>query len=126
MVAISQNQLWALQLEKWQYQMAYLEAIRKVEEELGKELDAIVAPVAPSAAILHDEFKYVGYTSVVNLLDFSSVVVPVTFADRSVDERREGYQALNELDRVVQDGCEWFFSFSFSFIALVLRSKNEN
>lgn len=99
------NTLWDVQLKKWRYQCEYLEKWRELEAQLGKELDAIVAPITPTAAIRHNQFRYYGYASAINLLDFTSVVVPVTFADKAVDKKKEGYQPLNDLDKLVQDEC---------------------
>lgn len=96
------NQLWDTHLEKWAYQNEYLEKWRQFEEQTGKELDAIIAPITPTAAIRHDQFRYYGYASVINLLDFTSVVVPVTFADKSVDVKNTTFKALSELDELVQ------------------------
>jgi amidase len=104
---LSMNELWDVHLEKWEYQCEYLAAIRELEEKLGTELDAIVAPVAPTAAVRHDEYRYVGYTSSINLLDFSTVVVPVTFADKTIDAKDEGYTPLNDLDAAVHDDCKF-------------------
>jgi amidase len=42
----------------------------------------------------------------VNLLDFTSVVVPVTVADRGVDVRNE-VKPLSEVDAVVQGECKY-------------------
>lgn len=103
------NELWDVQLKKWNYQCEYLAKWREVEEQLGKELDAIIAPITPTAAIRHNQFKYYGYASAINLLDFTSVVVPVTFADKAVDAKKENYQPLNELDGVVQAECKFLF-----------------
>ncbi|KAL3464648.1 amidase signature domain-containing protein [Aspergillus heterothallicus] len=96
------NELWEVQLQKWTYQSEYLAKIREFEEKTGKELDAIIAPITPTAAIRHNQFKYYGYASAINILDFTSVVVPVTFADQSVDVKNDGFQPLGEMDRVVQ------------------------
>ncbi|KAG9243086.1 amidase signature domain-containing protein [Calycina marina] len=99
---IDMNELWATHLKKWAYQSEYLEQFRLAEISLGREIDAIVCPITPTAAVRHDRFKYYGYASVVNLLDFTSVVVPVMFADKNIDTKVEGYEALSELDGVVQ------------------------
>lgn len=99
---IDMNELWNVHLKKWAYQSEYLEQFRLAEETLGKEIDAIVAPVTPTAAIRHNQFKYYGYASVINLLDFTSVVVPVTWADKSVDMKQEGYEPLNDIDKTIQ------------------------
>lgn len=34
------------------------------------------------------------------------MVVPVTFADKTLDKKKEGYEALNELDGAVQAECK--------------------
>jgi amidase len=101
------NELWAVHLKKWAFQSEYLEQFRLMEERLGKDIDAIIAPITPTAAIRHNQFKYYGYASAINLLDFTSVVVPVTFADKSVDKKVEGYKPLNEIDGKVQAECEY-------------------
>lgn len=99
------NDTWAMNLDKWQYQCEYLASIRKFEAETGVELDAIIAPVAPHATIKHDQYKYVGFSGLVNLLDFTSVVVPVTFADQAVDVEITDFEPANELDAAVQADC---------------------
>lgn len=104
------NQAWELQLEKWNYQCEYLKAIRQFEQEHGRELDAIVAPVAATAAIRHNQFKYYGYATAVNVLDFTSVVVPVTFADKDVDVVDANHKSLSKMDAAVQAECEWYKS----------------
>nr|AAK29061.1 acetamidase [Aspergillus rugulosus] len=100
--AVTLNELWDTHLRKWNYQMEYLEKWREAEEKAGKELDAIIAPITPTAAVRHDQFRYYGYASVINLLDFTSVVVPVTFADKNIDKKNEGFKAVSELDALVQ------------------------
>ncbi|KAH6862570.1 acetamidase [Alternaria alternata] len=96
------NDVWDIHLQKWDYQMQYLSRWREVEAEHGCELDCIVAPISPTAAIRHNQFKYYGYASAINLLDFTSVVVPVTFADSKIDAKRADYEPLNDMDAAVQ------------------------
>jgi amidase len=96
------NGLWDLQAQKWEYQMQYLAQWQAAEKQLGATLDVIVAPISPTAAIRHNQFKYYGYASAINLLDFTSVVVPVTFADKQTDIANQGYAGVSELDRHVQ------------------------
>ncbi|KAL1985127.1 hypothetical protein VTN96DRAFT_8256 [Rasamsonia emersonii] len=97
------NELWDVNLQKWRYQCEYLDKWRELEEKLGKELDAIIAPITATAAIRHDQFRYYGYSAAINTLDFTSVVVPVTFADKTVDVKKEDYQPLNDMDKAVQE-----------------------
>ncbi|KAL4789810.1 Acetamidase [Aspergillus venezuelensis] len=102
------TELWQTQLEKWNFQNEYLSQILAFEEKTlgGGELDAIIAPITPTAAVLHDQFRYYGYASVINLLDFTSVVVPVGLADRKVDKRVKGFKGVSELDELVQSGYD--------------------
>ena len=100
------NALWDIQTEKWKYQTEYLEQFRIAEQKLGKEIDAIIAPIAPHAAVRHNQYNYYGYSFAINLLDFTSVVVPVTFADKEVDIKDKDFKAISDLDQLVQDECE--------------------
>lgn len=100
------NQLWDVQLQKWKFQSEYLEQFRKIEAEMGREIDAIIAPVAPTAAVRHNQFKYYGYASAINLLDYTSVVVPVMFADKSVDGKSAGFEPMSDMDKTVQAECK--------------------
>lgn len=100
------NELWDIHLKKYAFQCEYLEQIRLAEEKLGKEIDAIITPVAATAAVRHDKFEYYAYTNIVNFLDFTSVVVPVTFADKDIDKKQQEYKPLNEVDKLVYDECK--------------------
>ncbi|CAH0023853.1 unnamed protein product [Clonostachys rhizophaga] len=99
---VDMNQLWDVQLEKWNIQREYLSRIREFEVKTGKELDAIIAPVTATAAIRHNQLRYYGYSTVTNFLDFSSVAVPVTFADKSIDTKKGDFQPLTDIDKEVQ------------------------
>lgn len=100
------NELWDVQLQKWDWQCEYLSKIREFEKKLGKELDAIIAPITPTAAIRHNKFKYYGYASAINVLDFTSVVVPVTFADQAIDVKSKEFKPLSSMDEIVQAECK--------------------
>ena len=94
------NEVWGMQLQKWQYQCAYLDKWRVMEQEMGRETDAIIAPISPTGAIRHDQFKYYGYALIFNLLNYTSVVVPVTFANQDTDRKIMDHQSAFE-----QNGC---------------------
>ncbi|KAK6853699.1 hypothetical protein PG995_010511 [Apiospora arundinis] len=51
----------------------------------GRPVDGIIAPVAATAAVRHDAFHAFNYTIVYNILDYSSLTIPVTKADRNID-----------------------------------------
>ena len=65
----------------------------------GRAVDAVLLPVAPTAAVITDKYMYYGYTNTGNLLDYSSATVPVTFADEALDPFNKNYQPLNDLDK---------------------------
>lgn len=100
------NKVWDANLEKWKYQMEYLAKLRAFEEKLGKEVDAIIAPITPTAAIRHNQFKYYGYATAINVLDFTSVVVPVTWANKNIDIASTDFTPLSDMDSDVHSECK--------------------
>jgi amidase len=117
--AIGMLELWDTQLKKWQYQVEYLDKWREMEAKLGKELDAIIAPITATAAIRHDRTRYYGYAATINLLDFTSVIVPVTFADKNIDVKDESRIPMTETDKLVHAECRFLFLL-FLFLLLLL------
>ncbi|KAF2654945.1 Acetamidase [Lophiostoma macrostomum CBS 122681] len=99
---VDMNSLWDVHLQKWNFQIEYLAKLREMDAQLGSEIDCIVAPISPTAAIRHNQFKYYGYASTINLLDFTSVVVPVTFADRDIDKKNDSHTPASDMDKEVQ------------------------
>ena len=77
---------------------AYADYWNSMAADDGQDVDAFIMPVAPHAAVMPGRYLYTGYTEVVNLLDYSAAVVPVTRADKSVDVFDETYKPLNDLD----------------------------
>lgn len=74
----------------------------------GQEVDAIIMPVAPHAAVIPGRWYHLGYTEVINLLNYSAAVIPVTKADRGVDGVDGTYRPVNEVDRANWESCEFF------------------
>ncbi|KAF2398728.1 putative general amidase GmdA [Trichodelitschia bisporula] len=66
----------------------------------SRGVDAIIAPVAPVPAAREGMYADYGYTMWVNLLDYASVVVPVSKVDKGFDGVVEGYEPRNEQDRI--------------------------
>lgn len=91
--------LWKLQHERTIYQKEYLAQWHKE----GSDIDAWILPIAPHAAVEHEKYKYGGYSTILNLLDWPGITVPVTFADREIDSKNENYQAMGDLDASVQN-----------------------
>ncbi|KAK5094242.1 hypothetical protein LTS08_008661 [Lithohypha guttulata] len=65
----------------------------------GRPIDAIIAPLAPYPAARPKKYKWYGYSVFVNGLDYTSVVVPVTIADKNVDKYEDDYRPINDQDK---------------------------
>ncbi|OCL12926.1 general amidase [Glonium stellatum] len=89
-----------LALQRKAYRAAYATywESTKHKTNTGRPVDAVIMPVAPHAAVLNMKYYYYGYTEIVNLLDYSSVCIPVTHADKTIDIFREDYRPLNPTD----------------------------
>nr|BAV32171.1 hypothetical protein [Sordaria araneosa] len=72
----------------------------------GKPVDAFISPVTVTAGLLPDKFFYGGYLSCVNVLDLPAVVVPVLFADKSIDEVDENFQPVSAIDKTNMDAYD--------------------
>lgn len=88
--------VWALQSEKTTYQREYLAVWQQ-----QPHIDGWIQPVAPHAAVKHDEYKYYGYSTIINLLDWPAVTIPVTFADKNRDVKDPQYKGISELDTTI-------------------------
>lgn len=69
------------------------------QTETGRPIDCIITPVAPYPAARPEKYKSYGYTAWVNGVDVSSVVIPVTIADKNIDKYEDGYEPINEHDK---------------------------
>ncbi|KAK1835960.1 Acetamidase [Podospora conica] len=88
-----------LTLQGLDYEAAYSSYWNSTADDDGQIVDAVIMPVAPHAAVIPGEFYHTAYTEVINLLNYSVVVIPVTKADRTVDVVDDSYEPLNELDK---------------------------
>jgi len=87
----------------------------------GRPVDAVICPLAPFPAARREMYKYYGYSTWVNALDYTSVVVPVTNVDKLVDTVDVEYKAIDEQDGEIQGDCESIASFLYDGMAQSLR-----
>lgn len=66
----------------------------------------IIPPLALFPAARLERYPYYGYSMFVNLLDYTSVVVPVTTMDKELDKVDIGYKSLDDVDKAVYESCE--------------------
>jgi amidase len=72
----------------------------------GRPVDAVICPLAPFPAARREKYAYYGYSTWVNALDYTSVVVPVTNVDKSVDKVDGEYTPIDERDGEIQGDCK--------------------
>lgn len=79
----------------------------------GKAIDGIICPVSSVAGYPHDFLPWWGYTSLFNLVDYPSTVLPVKNLRISAaeDPSDKSYQPLdNPFDGPCQEICESYKS----------------
>ena len=98
----------AVNVAKREFQKEYMERWNATSEitGTGRPIDAIISPVAPFPAARPARFTYYNYTTWVNLFDYTSCVVPVTTADKSVDVVDEAFKPLSDEDKKVMADCK--------------------
>ncbi|KAK0654584.1 putative amidase PB8B6.03 [Lasiodiplodia hormozganensis] len=68
----------------------------------GQPVDAILMPVFPSAAPRKGNVNWLGYTAIINLLDYASYAIPVCRVDKMIDLHRQSeHVSLGEEDDIV-------------------------
>lgn len=72
---------------------------KELFEDTRDDVDAVILPVAPHAAVLPDKFYYYAYSMLANVLDAPAVVVPITTADARLDHAEGNYEPRNEVDK---------------------------
>jgi amidase len=99
------TEIAAINVELRRLKKEYLEYWNSTAEKTGtgRPVDAVISPLAPFPAARREKYKYYGYSTWVNALDYTSVVVPVTNANKKIDMKEEGYKALDEQDKIIQD-----------------------
>ncbi|KAL4877619.1 amidase signature domain-containing protein [Aspergillus karnatakaensis] len=88
-----------INVAKREYQKLYMDYWNSTSDitGTGRPVDAVICPAAAHAAVIPTQYYHVGYTSFVNVLDYTSVVIPVTTVDKSVDVAQHR-DFLGELD----------------------------
>ncbi|SMR50924.1 unnamed protein product [Zymoseptoria tritici ST99CH_1E4] len=102
------SDIMAANVTKRELQKRYMEYWNSTAKlaKTGRPVDAIICPLAPFPAARPEGFLYYGYSVFVNVLDYTSVVVPVTNVDKKVDVKRTDYTPVNETDRKVQENYD--------------------
>ncbi|KAF3066555.1 Acetamidase [Daldinia childiae] len=74
---ISVYDYWQLNKRKTALQQAYLEKWNEIRSpKTGKQVDVVLMPPMPHTAVPHRACRWVGYTKIWNVLDYSALVIP--------------------------------------------------
>ncbi|CAG7937487.1 unnamed protein product [Penicillium nalgiovense] len=103
-IQMTASEIAALNVAKRGYQKQYMDYWHSTAEvtDTGRPVDALFCPLAPHAAVIPSEFKSVGYTGFVNVLDYTSLAIPVTFADKEIDVRSAA-ESVNDSEPIQWD-----------------------
>ncbi|RAR12273.1 fatty-acid amide hydrolase protein [Stemphylium lycopersici] len=94
--------MWQLHSERSELQRQYLEQWASIEG-----LDAILAPTTPYSSVPHGHFKYVGYTGVYNVVDYSAVSFPCGVqVDKTKDQRASDHKPQNDYCKATYDSYD--------------------
>ena len=93
---------------KREYQKEYMEYWNSTRDltGTGRPIDAFLMPLAPFAAPRPTRYKYLGYSTIINTLDYTACVLPVTNIDKEVDVVDENFNPFSELDKDIAADCE--------------------
>lgn len=103
------SKIAAVNVRKRQVQKNYMEfwndSVKSTST--GRPVDAIISPVAPFAAARPETFTYYVYSTWVNGLDYTSVVIPVTNVDKKVDVPVKDFKPVDDHDAFIQGLCKY-------------------
>ncbi|KAI2472487.1 amidase [Annulohypoxylon bovei var. microspora] len=74
---ISVYDYWQLNRRKIALQQAYLKKWNEIKSpKTGKQVDVVLMPSMPHTSVPHRSCRWVGYTKIWNVLDYSALVIP--------------------------------------------------
>ncbi|KAI9739657.1 MAG: hypothetical protein M1834_006375 [Cirrosporium novae-zelandiae] len=97
--AISVLDYWGLNIEKRTAQEQYIDKWNTTLSSSGRPVDAILMPVMPHTAVPHRSCRWVGYTKIWNVLDYTALSFPVSKVSTDMDPLTPPeYKPRNALD----------------------------
>ena len=104
------SKIAATNVAKRQYQKEYMDYWNSTEKltGTGRPVDAFITPLAPFPAARPTKYSYYGYSTIVNLLDYTACVIPVTTVDEKVDIIDKNFSPVSEQDQMVWNDCRSF------------------
>ncbi|KDQ31042.1 hypothetical protein PLEOSDRAFT_1092424 [Pleurotus ostreatus PC15] len=102
---ISAYQLWQTQKRKRELREEYLAHWQQTAGTTGtgRPVDAIISPAAAYAAPPHGKNKNADYTMIWNLLDYTTMVIPISKVDPTFDVKKPAHEFLSDRDQINYD-----------------------
>ncbi|KAH7000845.1 amidase [Macrophomina phaseolina] len=97
---ISVYDYWQLNKRKVTVQQAYLDLWNSIRSPSGRPVDILLVPTMPHTAVPHRSCRWVGYTKLFNILDYTSLSFPAGKVSKQLDEGGvlKSYDPRNSLD----------------------------
>ncbi|PSR82633.1 amidase [Coniella lustricola] len=95
---ISVYEYWQLNRRKWALQNAYLKKWQSTRTPDGRLVDAIIMPTMPHTAVPHKSCRWVGYTKVWNVLDYTALTIPAGHVVQEDLEAAWNFKPRGEID----------------------------
>lgn len=97
--AISVYDYWQLNKRKVAAQRNYNKKWNATVGESGRKVDVILMPTMPHVAVPHRSCRWVGYTKIWNVLDYTALSFPAGKVDGTIDQKpEEVYEPRNDMD----------------------------
>ncbi|KZV89606.1 general amidase [Exidia glandulosa HHB12029] len=97
--------LWQLHKRKTELREFYLDHWNAsvAKTGTGRPVDALISPAAPYPAPPHGMYRLASYTTVFNVLDYPTCVVPVTRVHPALDAKIPAHEFRNIEDKIVYE-----------------------
>ena len=97
--AISVYEYWQLNKRRNAAQKRYLEKWNDTKASDGRPVDILLTPAMAHVGVPHRSCRWIGYTKVWNVLDYTAMVIPVSTVSKEVDPPSTGCDhPRNELE----------------------------
>ena len=91
---ISVYEYWQLNKKKVAAQQAYHNMWNSMRSSSGKPVDVLLVPTMPHTALPHRGCRWVGYTKLFNVLDYTALSFPAGKASKELDGHHVGLQIV--------------------------------
>lgn len=91
---------WQLNRQKVSAQQRQLKKWTDFRSPSGRKVDIVISPSMPHPAVPHHSCRWVGYTKVWNVLDYTAMVIPFGQVSKELDPTvAPDYVPRNEADK---------------------------